>query len=56
MREEPEDDATSMGEMPCLDVVDVVIAGDSPLAHSVRRRQREIHHPESVVAGHDSVI
>lgn len=56
MREVPEDDAASFGETPWLEVIDVVVAGDSPLAHSVRRRQREICCPEPVVAGHDSVI
>jgi hypothetical protein len=56
MREEPEEDTTSFGEVPRLDVIDLVVAGDSPLARSVRRRQREIRCPEPVVAGHDSVI
>jgi hypothetical protein len=56
MREEPEDDATSFRETPWVEVIDVVVAGDSPLAHAVHRRQREIRCPEPVVAGHDSVI
>ena len=56
MREEPEDDATSFRDTPWVEVIDVVVAGDSPLAHAVHRRQREIRCPEPVVAGHDSVI
>lgn len=39
-----------------LDLVDAVATGDFPLAHSVRRRKRELDRPEPVIAGHDSVI
>lgn len=28
--------------------------GDSPIAHSLRRRRREIDHPDITVAGHDA--
>ena len=28
--------------------------GDSPIAHSLRRRRHEIDHPDITVAGHDS--
>jgi hypothetical protein len=55
-REGSGEDVASLEETPLLEVTDAVVVGDSPLARSVRRRQREIRCPEPVVAGHDSVI
>lgn len=56
MGEEPTAGVINIEDLPHLELVDAVATGDFPLAHSVRRRKREIDRPEPVIAGHDSVI
>lgn len=43
-------------DLPRSEMFDVAADGDFPLAHSLRRRKRELDRPEPVIAGHDSVI
>jgi hypothetical protein len=50
------EDAVMFEDKSWLDIVYTTAAGDSPLAHAIRRRQWEIAHPEETVATHDSMI
>jgi len=56
MGELPTDDTTSFVEMPQLEVLDLLVDDDSPLAYALRRRKHEIDLQEPTIAGHDSVI
>jgi hypothetical protein len=43
-------------ELTSVSLDELVRSGDSPLAHSLRRRRHEMDHPDIVVASHDSSI
>lgn len=48
--------AACLDELAGLEIAAIVVLGDSPLAHSLQRRKREVDRPEDVIAGHDSLI
>jgi hypothetical protein len=56
MGELPTGDTTSFVEMPQLEVLDLLVDDESPLAYALRRRKHEIDLQEPTIAGHDSVI
>ena len=56
MSEGQPDGVIDFDDPHCWEKVAVIAGGDSPLAHSLRRRKHERDHPEPVVAGHDSMI
>jgi hypothetical protein len=54
--EAPAEYAISLDELASRKIAEIETLGDSPLAHSLRRRKEEIAQGNDAIAGHDSTI
>jgi predicted transcriptional regulator len=54
--EAPAEYAIGLDELASHKIAENEMLGDSPLAHSLRRRQQEIAQGNDAIAGHDSIM